>query len=70
MTLKEQVFMGLKQHLRPSEDFIVGCSECPYHKEDKGNVTSYDNCRKNLYEDICTLINEMQDVIDLLEAKE
>ena len=70
MTLKEQVLAGLEAHLRPLKEVPAKCAVCPYNKDDEGHVRGYDDCRSKLYEDACALINEMQDVIDLLGAKE
>lgn len=67
MTLKEQVLAGLDKHLNGG---ATQCHACLYNRDDEGNITGYITCRRKLYEDVCTLINEMQDVIDLLGAKE
>ena len=66
MTLKEQVFKGMKCCL--NNDDYKDCSECPYDIDEENHRTrGYSECIPALLADFEQLISDMEGTIALLE---
>ena len=65
MTLKDQVITAMRLCMTQAGN----CRQCPYDKDENGNVRPRSICIRELLDDFELLVSDMENTIKLLEEK-